>query len=161
MTERRRTVERDVRADHPELSRDANERLTAELREAVGEERAAAAAAQQRTALTPSSVPSEPSGTGVAPLALPILAVTGSLALGIVAAARLGGVAWIGALLLLGAAVGWSLLEIEIARDGKRSDRWNEDGAAGGRRWLIPIVVIAAAVVAAGVIIVGALAGYL
>lgn len=159
MTEHRRLVERDAHVDDPELSRDANERLSPELGGAVGEQYVGVP--EPRTALTSSSAPSAPSETGIAPLALPILVVAGSLAVGIVAAANFGGVAWIGALLLLGAAVGWSLLEIEVARDGKRDERAFEGDAAASRTRLIPTLVVVAAVVASGVIIVGALVGYL
>ncbi len=102
----------------------------------------------------------EPSRTRVTPLVLSILAVAGSLALGVVAAAVFGGTAWIGALLLLGAAIGWSLLELEIARDGVWQEREFGDDSEGRRRRLIPTVLIVAATVAAGVIIVGAVAGY-
>ena len=95
------------------------------------------------------------------PRLLAIVAVAGSLALGIAAAAVFGGVAWIGALLLLGAAIGWSLLDLEAAGDGVSQEQRFDDDAAGRRKRLIPTLVIVAAAVAAGVIVVGALAGYL
>ena len=98
----------------------------------------------------------EPSRTRVTPLVLSIVAVAASLALGVVAAAIFGGTAWIGALLLLGAAIGWSLLEHEVALE-----RGFGDDSEGRRRRLIPTVVIVTAMGAAGVIVVGAVAGYL
>jgi hypothetical protein len=91
----------------------------------------------------------------------PILAVAASLALGVVAETIFGGVAWIGALLLLGAAVGWSLLEPMLVRDGTPLVHAFAELATGRRRRLIPVALIAAAVVAAGVIVIGTLAGYL
>ena len=103
----------------------------------------------------------ESSPNRVAPLAFPILAVAGSLALGIVAAASFGGTAWIGAMLLMGAAIGWSLLEVEVTRGGAPHERDFGEDAAGRRWWLVPTLVIIAALVAAGVIVVGVLAGYL
>jgi hypothetical protein len=87
----------------------------------------------------------------------PIIAVAASLALGVVAAAVFGGVAWIGALLVLGAAVGWALLEPALMRDGSPFAA----DAIGRGRPLIPAALIVAAMIAAGVIVIGTLAGYL
>ncbi len=149
-------------------SRAAGERGTAEAVSSGHNQRTTspaddplAAGSEQRTAMTPSSEPSTPTATRVALLALPILAVAGSLALGVVAAAIFGGVAWIGALLLLGAAVAWSLLEVETNRNGGGHERAFSDDAAGRRGRLIPTIVIVGAAVVAGVIVVGAVAGYL
>jgi hypothetical protein len=138
MTDRRRVADRDV----PGLSSGANERPSGELRNAVGADRV-----------------SVPDARAESP-ALVILSVAGSLGLGIVAAAIFGGVAWIGALLLLGAAVGWSLLEFEAARDGSAHERGFGADSTGRRRRLIPTAVVAGAGVVAGVIVVAALAGY-
>lgn len=158
MADRRRMVERDVRVDDPELSTEANERLTDELQDAVGADHVSV---PERRSESLARAPLGPSRTLGAPPALPILAVAGSLALGIVAAEMFGGVAWIGALLLLGAAVAWSLLEVEIAHDERGPERAFGDDFAGHRRRLIPTVVAVVAAVVAGVIVVGALAGYL
>jgi hypothetical protein len=111
------------------------------------------AQAQQRTALTPSAEPSRPSGTWGMPMLLPIVAVASSLLVAVAVAVFGGGIAWIGALLLLGASVGWLVLERRMAA-GERST------GSPQRSVLVTLALVMAAVVA-GVIIVGALGGYL
>jgi hypothetical protein len=112
------------------------------------------AQAQQRTAQTPSAEPVEPAGDTGAPMLLPLVAVGGSLLVGIAAAALEGGIAWLGALLLAGAAVAWLLVRIRMSRaeNGRRTPPHNP---------LVPTAAIVVVAVAAGVIIVGAIAGYL
>jgi hypothetical protein len=110
------------------------------------------ATGQQRTAQTPTSHPTEPSGTGGLPAVIPVVAVAASLVVGIGAAIAEGGIAWIGALLLLVASLGWLFLARHIA------------AAADGESRRAPIVVTLALVVAAvvaGVVIVGALGDFL
>src|SRR4051794_19429358 len=110
----------------------------------------ARAAGEQAGAGTPSTTPTEPAGFDGTPAILPAIAVAGSVIVGIAVAIVEGGIAWLGALLLVGASLGWLLIERGIAR--------------GAHRRRMPLLVTAALVVAAGVagvIIVGAVAGYL
>jgi hypothetical protein len=109
---------------------------------------------EQRTAQTPSAEPIEPGGYIGAPMLLPLIAVAGSLILGIVVAAIEGGVAWLGALLLMGAAAAWALLQLRMIR-AERGHRIRSHNP------LIPTAAIVVVAVVAGVIIVGAIAGYL
>jgi hypothetical protein len=78
-----------------------------------------------------------------------------------VVAATQGGIAWIGALLLLGAAVGWLLLERQMGRNGSGPGRAPGDTGAARRTRLLPTLVLVVVAVVAGVIIVGAVGGYL
>jgi hypothetical protein len=117
-----------------------------------GEDRGRAEA-QQRTALTPASEPSEPSGSGGMPMVLPVVAVAASLIVAIAAAVFEGGIASIGAALLLGASVGWLLIERRMAT-AERTDTPPQ------RPVLVTLALVLAAVIA-GVIIVGAVGGYL
>jgi hypothetical protein len=89
------------------------------------------------------------------PMLLPNIAVVASFLVGVGAAIAEGGIAWIGALMLIGASLGWLLLVRQIANAG--SER--EGGKAPRRRPRpLPTPIIT---VVAGVIILGALAGYL
>jgi hypothetical protein len=113
----------------------------------------ASAQAQQRTALTPSAEPTQPSGTGGMPMLLPIVAVASSLLVAVAVAVFEGGIAWIGALLLLGASVGWLVLERRMAA-GERT-------TGSPRRSVLVTLALVMAAVVAGVILVGAVGGYL
>jgi hypothetical protein len=119
------------------------------------------AAAEQRTALTPSATPTEPSGDGGMPMILPVLAVVASVVVGIGAAIATGGIAWVGAVLLIGASLAWLALMRAFARDGGGPDRAPGDAAAARRSRMLPTIAIVVAAVAAGVMILGAIAGYL
>jgi hypothetical protein len=132
-----------------------------------GEDRARATA-EQRTALTPASRPTEPAGLKGAPMLLPVVAVAGSVAVALVAAVLVGGEAWIGAALLVGSGVAWLLLQRRVAGDDEargdepsRPARRAGDSRRGRRTRLLPTMAIVVAAVVAGVIIVGAIAGYL
>jgi hypothetical protein len=107
-------------------------------------------AVEQRRAITPAGSPVGPSGRRVAPALLPLIAVIGSVLIGLAAAIAIGGIAWIGALLLVVAAVGWALLTRQ-AGDASRNPRGD----------LLPIVAVVIPGAVAVVIIVGAIAGYL
>jgi hypothetical protein len=107
-------------------------------------------AVEQRRAITPAGSPVGPSGQRVAPSLLPLIAVIGSVLIGLAAAIAIGGIAWIGALLLVVAAVGWALLTRQ-AGDASRNPRGD----------LLPIVAVVIPGAVAVVIIVGAIAGYL
>ena len=79
----------------------------------------------------------------------------------------MGGEAWIGALLLVGSSVAWLLLQWRMAGGAEEQDeaaagprRRAGDSRAGRLTRLLPTVAIVVAAVVAGVIIVGALAGY-
>jgi Flp pilus assembly protein TadB len=106
-------------------------------------------AAEQKRAMTPAGTPVGPSGGSPvssdgdhgSPVLLPLLAVGASVIVGVVAAIALGGIAWLAALMLVGAAIGWFLL----TRYPKLP-------------LMVPIVVLA---VVGGVILVGAIADYL
>jgi hypothetical protein len=123
---------------------DDHNRVTAEPEDAP-----LRSAAEQKHAMTPAGTPVGPSGGSPAgsdgdhgaPVLIPLLAVGASVIIGVIAAIALGGVAWLAALLLVGAAVGWLVL----TRYPKLP-------------LMVPIVVLA---VVGGVIIVGAIAGYL
>jgi lysylphosphatidylglycerol synthetase-like protein (DUF2156 family) len=108
-------------------------------------------AQEQRSAITPAGTPVGPSREGGAPALLPLLAVGASVIVGLVAAVAIGGIAWIGALLLVVAAVAWALLVRRI----DAADR----SARRSRVVAVVAVVVAGAVGVA--IIVGAIAGYL
>jgi hypothetical protein len=113
---------------------------------------------EQRTAITPAATPSKPAGSSGAPVVLPLVAVGGSLVLGIVVAAIVGGAGWIGAGLLAGSALGWLALWLRLP--GERPEREGADRESS--RALLPVTaVIVGAALLAGVIIVGAIAGYL
>ena len=119
-----------------------------------GEDRGRAEA-QQRTAITPASEPSEPSGSGGLPMVLPVVAVAASLLVAIAVAVAVfeGGIAWIGAALLLAASIGWLLIERRTAA-GEHTD-------TPPRRPVLLTVALVLAAVIAGVIVVGAVGGYL
>lgn len=109
---------------------------------------------EQQTAMTPAGSPVEPSGDDGAPAILPVLAVAASVVIGLAAAIALGGVAWVGAAMLVGAGIGWTALVRRMdghgeARSGRRTTRL-----------LLTLAIVVTAVVA-GVILVGAMAGYL
>jgi membrane protein implicated in regulation of membrane protease activity len=133
-----------------------------------GEDRARATA-EQRTALTPASRPTEPAGLKGAPMLLPIIAVGGSVAVALVAAVVLGGDAWLGGVLLVGSGVAWLWLQWRVA--GGEEERGDDDAGGPARRpgdsrrgrrtRLVPTMAIVVAAVVAGVIIVGQIAGYL
>src|SRR3954469_3992775 len=133
---------------------------------AAPSEDAVRAAAEQRTALTPAADGVEPAGYRGAPMLLPIVAVAGSVIVGLGAAAVEGGIAWIGALLLVGAALGWLALQMRMEGErepdtGAGPQREPGDARAGRRARLLPVAAILLAAVVAGVVIVGALGGYL
>jgi len=100
------------------------------------------------------------------PMLLPVLAVVASVVVGVRGGLQ-GGISWIGAPLLVGASLGWMLLVRRLPDAGaEREDRSGDQRAAGDTRAarrgvLLPSIVLVAAAVIAGVIIVGALAGYL
>lgn len=127
------------------------------------------ASVEQRTAMTPAGTPTEPAGLRGAPLLLPILAVAGSVVVGVVIAIFAGGAAWIGAGLLVASSVAWLLLQMHMAGQAEeddatgdgRPDRTVGDSATGRRTLLLPTVAIVTAAVIAGVIIIGAIGGYL
>jgi hypothetical protein len=122
---------------------------------------------EQKTAITPAGSPVEPSTHRGAPALLPIAAVGGSLAVGIGAAIALGGLAWVGAAVLVGASLVWLMLVRqfdatgETQTDESRVGRQPGDDAAGRRRRLLPTVAVVVAAVVGGVILVGAIGGYL
>jgi hypothetical protein len=107
-------------------------------------------AVEQRNAMTPAGSPVGPSGERVAPTVLPVIAVAGSVIVGLAAAIAIGGIAWVGALLLVIAAVAWALLVRQV-----------DDASRHPRRRLLPIVAVVIPGAVAVVIIVGAIAGYL
>jgi hypothetical protein len=119
------------------------------------------AVAEQRTALTPSATPTEPAGAGGMPMILPVLAVVASVAVGIGAAIATGGIAWVGAVLLIGASLAWLALMRAFAGDGGGPDRSPGDAGAARRSRMLPTIAIVVAAVAAGVMILGAIGGYL
>jgi hypothetical protein len=108
------------------------------------------AAGQQIGAGTPSTTPTEPAGFEGTPAILPIIAVAGSVLVGIAVAIFEGGIAWLGALLLVGASLAWLLIERRIAHNDDRKPM----------PLLVTAILVVAAVVA-GVIIVGAVGGFL
>jgi hypothetical protein len=110
----------------------------------------ARSAVEQRNAMTPAGSPVGPSGERVAPTALPLIAVAGSVIVGLAAAIAIGGIAWVGALLLIVAAVAWALLVRQV-----------DDASRHPRKRLLPIVAVVIPGAVAVVIIVGAIAGYL
>jgi hypothetical protein len=116
----------------------------------------ARAEVEQRGAMTPAGGPVEPSSAGGPPGLLVAVAVGASLLVGIVVAAVTGGAAWLGVVLLLGSALAWAALW-----------RWTPGDAHPGpsashsRRLLPATAILVAVAVIAGVIIVGAVAGYL
>jgi hypothetical protein len=141
-------------ADAAEVVSGGNNRITRRPHE-----HAAQATAEQRTALTPSADPSEPAGDNGMPMILPFVAVFASVLVGLGAAIAEGGIAWVGAVVLIAAAAGWALLTRRIA--GERAEQDGDSiGAARGAR-LLPTVAIVVAAVVAGVIIVGAISGEL
>jgi hypothetical protein len=110
----------------------------------------ARSAAEQRNAMTPAGSPVGPSGARAAPTALPVIAVAGSVIVGLAAAIAIGGIAWVGAVLLIVAAVAWALLVRQV-----------DDASRHPRKRLLPIVAVVIPGAVAVVIIVGAIAGYL
>ena len=116
----------------------------------------ARAAREQQSAFTPAAAPNEPSGVEGPPLVLSLVAVGSSLLVGAIVAVLLGGVAWLGAALLTGAAIGWTLLWTRM----DSHERKRHGGPVDGGQILIPAFTIVCAAVSAGVLIVGAIAGY-
>jgi hypothetical protein len=86
----------------------------------------------------------------VAPTVLPLIAVIGSVVVGLAAAIAIGGIAWVGAALLVVAAIAWALLTRQV-----------DDASAHPRKRMLPIVGVVILGAVAVVIIVGAIAGYL
>jgi hypothetical protein len=129
----------------------------------------ARAAAEQRSALTPAGSPVGPAGRTGAPAVLPIVAVAGSLVVGLAAAIAVGGIAWLGAAMLVGVSVAWLLLMRHMDGRGEERDggepsgpaRSMKDAEKGRRSRLLPTAVLVVGAVVAGVILVGAMAGYL
>lgn len=123
----------------------------------------ARATAEQRTALTPASRPTEPAGLKGAPMLLPIGAVGGSVAVALVAAVVLGGEAWLGGVLLVGSAVAWLWLQRRVAGDDASGGpgRRPGDSRRGRRSRLVPTMAIVVAAVVAGVVLMGQIAGYI
>src|SRR3954453_21896074 len=126
------------------------------------------AAVEQRTAITPAGSPVEPSEHSGAPMILPILAVAGSLIVGLGAAIALGGIAWLAAAMLIASSAAWGYLQLQIDGGGEteREDaggprRRVGDSRKGRRTRLLPTLAIVVVAVVAGVILVGAIAGYL
>jgi hypothetical protein len=108
--------------------------------------------------------PAAPAGQRRAPALLPVVAVVGSLAVGIAAPIGVGGIAWLGAALLVGASVAWLALVLQFGpgRDAAPgANRRTGDTAAPRRSRLAPTIAIVVAAVVAGVILVGAIGGYL
>jgi lysylphosphatidylglycerol synthetase-like protein (DUF2156 family) len=110
----------------------------------------ARSAVEQRNAMTPAGSPVGPSGDRVAPTVLPLIAVIGSVVVGLAAAIAIGGIAWVGAALLVVAAIAWALLTRQV-----------DDASAHPRKRMLPIVGVVILGAVAVVIIVGAIAGYL
>jgi hypothetical protein len=128
----------------------------------------ASAEVEQETAQTPAGSPVEPAGPRGAPALLPILAVAGSVVVGVVVALLLGGIAWVAAALLVASSLGWLLLQRTMAGaaddrhdGGGGPDREPGDTRKGQRRRLVPTMAVVVGAVVAGVILVGRLAGYL
>src|SRR4051812_350325 len=126
------------------------------------------ATVEQRTAITPAGSPVEPSEHRSAPMILPIIAVAGSVLVAVGAAIALGGIAWLGAAILVATGLAWLYLQLRIDGGGEaqREDaggprRRVGDARRGRRTRLLPTVAIVVGAVVAGVILVGAMAGYL
>jgi hypothetical protein len=126
------------------------------------------AAVEQRTAITPAGSPVEPVDHRSAPMILPIIAVAGSVLVGVGAAIALGGIAWLAAAMLIATSIAWWYLQLRIDGGGEteREDaggpgRGVGDSREGRRTRLLPTVAIVVGAVVAGVILVGAMAGYL
>ena len=126
------------------------------------------AAVEQRTAITPAGSPVEPSSHRGAPMILPILAVAGSVIVGVGAAIALGGIAWLAAAMLVASSLAWLYLQLRMDGSGETEDeaaggpeRGIGDSRQGRRTRLLPTVAIVVGGVTAGVILVGAMAGYL
>jgi hypothetical protein len=141
-------------ADTAEVVSSGNNRVTRRS----GDD-AARATAEQRTAMTPSAGPSEPAGDGGMPMVIPLVAVFASVVVGLGAAIAVGGIAWVGAAVLIAAAIAWMLLERRI--QGGRAE--HDDASIGAPRGsrLLPTVAIVVAAVVAGVIMLGAISGEL
>jgi hypothetical protein len=125
------------------------------------------ATVEQRTAITPASSPVEPSDHRSAPMILPILAVAGSVVVGVGAAIALGGIAWLAAAMLIASSLAWLYLQLRMEGGGEtaRQDfvgpgRAVGDSREGRRTRLLPTVAIVVGGVVAGVMLVGAMAGY-
>jgi hypothetical protein len=128
------------------------------------DEDAARASAEQRSAITPAGSPVGPAGDRGAPALLPIIAVAGSVIVGVAAAIAVGGwLAWLAAALLVGASLGW--LGLVLYMDGRDDDagphRAAGDAQAGRRTRLLPVIALVVPAVAAGVILVGVIGGFL
>jgi membrane protein implicated in regulation of membrane protease activity len=123
---------------------------------------------EQRSAITPAGSPVEPSEHRSAPAVLPVAAVVGSVVVSLGAAIAIGGVAWVAAAIMVAVSVAWLLLQWRM--DGRaesdpdttaRSERQIGDTRAGHRDLLLPTTLIVVGAVIAGVVLVGALGGYL
>src|SRR4051794_1311741 len=126
------------------------------------------ATVEQKSAQTPSASPVEPSTHRGAPALLPIIAVAGSVIVGVIAAIAIGGIGWVGAVIVAGAALAWLLLvrrfdgQGEADEDASRGpDRSSGESRPGRRSRLYPTIAIVVAAVMAGVLLVGAIAGHL
>jgi hypothetical protein len=125
------------------------------------------AAAEQRTAITPASSPVEPSDHRSTPMILPIVAVVGSVVVGVGAAVALGGIAWLAAAVLIANSLAWLYMQLRMegGRETEREDaggpeRGVGDPREGRRTHLLPTIAVVMGAVVAGVILVGAMAGY-
>jgi prolipoprotein diacylglyceryltransferase len=86
-------------------------------------------------------------------MVLPVVAVASSALVAIAVAVWEGGTAWIGALVLLAVNLAWRLLMRRLANGERRDD-------ARKLPALVTLVLVVAAVIA-GVVLVGAIGGYL
>jgi hypothetical protein len=124
-------------------------------------------AVEQRTAITPAGSPVEPSEHQSLPMILPVVAVVGSVVVGVGAAIALGGIAWLAAAMLIASGLAWVYLQLRLKggsereRDAEGPGRAVGDTRKGRRTRLLPTLAIVVGVVVAGVILVGAMAGYL
>jgi hypothetical protein len=109
----------------------------------------ARASAEQKSAMTPSADGSAPTGDRGAPALIPIVAVVGSVVVGLGSAIAVGGIAWLGAAILIAASLAWLALVLHLGHGERRGLR------------LVPTIVLVVAAVVAGVILVGAIGGYL
>jgi hypothetical protein len=125
------------------------------------------AAAEQRTAITPAGSPVEPSDHRSMPMILPTVAVVGSVVVGVGAAVALGGIAWLAAAVLIASSLAWLYMQLRMegGRETEREDaggpeRGVGDSREGRRTHLLPTIAVVVGAVVAGVILVGAMAGY-
>jgi hypothetical protein len=127
------------------------------------------AGVEQQSAMTPAGSPVGPSGDAGAPALLPILAVAGSVLVGVGSAIAIGGwPAWLAAAMLVGASLGWLALVRHMDGRGEEEgagasgpDRRPGDDRGGRRKRLLPVIALVVPAVVAGVILVGLIGGYL